>query len=290
MRYMMLKQRAMVLTAVLAMVLPAGLLRAAEVFEPSEFLRFVEENDGGRLEAAIVTYRNADGATVQLVSAVHVAERAYYRALNERFAKHDAVLYEMIKPAGAPAPRPGAQSGGAVSALQRMLQTLLELDFQLDAIDYTPRHFVHADLDVDTFFRMQRERGESIVTMMLNVMIQELARGPQGRETPQVGLAELMMAMQSPDRARQLKLLLARQFGEMDRLIAGLEGPDGSVLLTERNKAAIRALEQTLAEGRRNIAIFYGAAHMNDLEARLMQLGGFERVNHEWKIAWDMME
>ena len=35
--------------------------------------------------------------------------------------------------------------------------------FQLDGIDYNAGNFVHADLDTETFHRMQEERGESIL-------------------------------------------------------------------------------------------------------------------------------
>ena len=41
----------------------------------SDFMRLIDTgNTGSRLETADVAYRNADGVTVHLVSAVHVAE------------------------------------------------------------------------------------------------------------------------------------------------------------------------------------------------------------------------
>ena len=33
----------------------------------------------------------------------------------------------------------------------------------------------------------------------------------------------------------------------MDEMVAGLEGPNGSVLVTERNKAALKVLKDTIA-------------------------------------------
>jgi hypothetical protein len=271
----------------LVLTLAASAAAQAEQPELSQFLRFVEDDKGGgKLEAAVATYENDAGAKVHLVSAVHIGEAGYYRQLNRLFEDYDAVLYEMVKPAGAPAPRSGAQAGSGVGMIQRFLTVFLELNFQLDAVDYTPEHFVHADLDLETFVRMQQDRGESLLSLMLQSMLNEMARGPRGNEA---GLGELMLALQAPDRARQLKLLLARSFEDMDRIVAGMEGPDGSVLLTERNKAAMKVLDETLEKGRRNIGIFYGAAHMADLEARLLQQG-FRRVNHEWRVAWDMTQ
>src|SRR4051812_16993226 len=64
-----------------------------------DFIRFVEDDKGGgRLEAAVVTYRNAKGVTVHLVSALHVGEKSYYEGLTKTFRGYDAVLYELIKP------------------------------------------------------------------------------------------------------------------------------------------------------------------------------------------------
>ena len=122
------------------------------------FLRFVDHGTaGGRLETSDVTYRNADGVTVRLVSAVHIGEKAYYQAMEQSFAGDDAVLYELVKPKDAPAPAKGERpaSGSGIGDLQRMLKDVLKLDFQLDAIDYSAKNFVHADLDAETFRKMQ---------------------------------------------------------------------------------------------------------------------------------------
>jgi hypothetical protein len=70
-------------------------------------------------------------------------------------------------------------------------------------------------------------------------------------------------------------------------MVAGLEGPNGSVLVTERNKAAIKVLKQQIAAGKKNMAIFYGAAHMKDMEKRLEDLG-FKRQKVEYRVAWDL--
>src|SRR5438132_13552704 len=63
-----------------------------------KFLRFVEDgHSGGRLETAVVTYRNEAGVTVRLVGAVHIGEKSYYEGLNDTFRGDDAVLYELVK-------------------------------------------------------------------------------------------------------------------------------------------------------------------------------------------------
>ena len=253
--------------------------------EKEKFLRFVEDEDGGgRLEAAIVTYENDKGARVHLVSAVHVGERKYFTDLAKTFEGYDALLYEMVKPRDAAVPGPGVQSDSMVSTFQRLLKDLLELEFQLDAIDYRAKNFVHADLTAEEFVQLQEERGESILSLMLRAMMAEMQK-PQ--QAPEISLPELLVAFTSPDRARHFKMILGRQFEDMEQKVAGLEGPNGSVLVTERNKAAVRILKETVAKGKKNVGLFYGAAHMPDLSKRLAE-AGFKPVKTEWRVAWDM--
>jgi hypothetical protein len=234
--------------------------------------------------------------TVHLVGAVHIADPGYYAALNKIFEGYDALLYEMVKPAdmGAPRRRAAGEDGGIeangiglVHILQKGMKMFLDLDYQLDGIDYTKRNFVHADLTAEEFNRMQDERGESIFGLMLQQMMKELMKGDAANRAQDLDPMALLAALSSEDSARQLKLILARQFEHMDEMVAGLEGPDGSVLVTERNKAAIKVLKEQIAAGKKNLAIFYGAAHMKDLEKRLEEKG-FKRTKLEYRVAWDL--
>jgi hypothetical protein len=260
--------------------------------EPTKFMRWVGDARGGKLESAIVTYRNKAGARVDLVSAIHVGDKAYYAVLDRLFAGYDAVLYEMVKPAGMEEmPAPGEREDSPVSTVQRMIQDMLGLEFQLDRIDYRAKNFVHADLDVETFSRMQEERGESLFVLMLQTMMNDLldpqAGARQGGRLANMTLPELLAVLTSPDRPTQLKLLLAPEFENIDGMMGALEGPDGSVLLTERNKAAMRVVKETLGKGKKNLAVFYGAAHLRDMEKRLKGMG-FEPVATRWVTAWDV--
>jgi hypothetical protein len=260
---------------------------------PSQFIRFVEDNRGNaRLESAETVYRNRDGVTVELIAAVHIADAEYFRGIDEKLSRYEAMLYEMVKPKGADVHRPRAARENAhwIAMVQRFLKTHLDLEFQLDAIDYTRENFVHADLDAETFARLQAERGESIGTLMLQSMLHELTRQQDGPPRPQPGLGDLLAALNSPDRARELKLLLGRQFIDIESQLAGMEGPRGSVILTERNKAAMKILRDTIAAGKKDIAIFYGAGHLSGMEKILVEEMQFERVGQTWRTAWDMSQ
>ena len=287
--------------------------RSADAPEGSKFLRFVgDEHGGGTLQASVVRYENDQGVTVDLVAAVHIADKSFFRALDDSFADYDAVLYELVASKDMLAPTtqgsglrtmkphddehtPTTQKGerkrprGAIAfvgTIQKFLRDTLKLTFQLEEIDYKRANFIHADLDAETFAQMQDERGESLGGLLIQSMLREMARGDAAN---QPGLGELLFAMQSPDKARQLKLLFAKQFNKIDDQMSGMEGKDGSVLLTERNKAAMRTLKNATASGKRTIAIFYGAGHLKGMDKILTEEMGYHQVGPPfWRVAWDM--
>ena len=263
---------------------------AGEQAKATDFLRFVDKgSSGGRLETADIAYRNADGVTVHLVAAVHIGERDYFEGLNQSFKLRDAVLYEMVKPKDQPAPEHGQQSTSSISQFQRMLKDQLDLEFQLDVVDYSAPNFIHADLDAETFEKMQNERGESMMMLMLKSMFQQMSK-PQPEMTEEEAdkqIEDLVHIFTRPDSSRQLKLLLAKNLAQMEEGGMGLDVMGGTVILTERNKAAMKTLEHTLKDGKKDIAIFYGAAHMPELSKQLTDMG-FKPVASEWRMAWDL--
>lgn len=255
-----------------------------------KFLRFVEDaRAGSRLETAIVTYRNDAGVTVRLVGAVHIGEKSYYEGLNDTFRGDDAVLYEMVKPKDADVPKPNQPSKSGIGQFQHYLKDALNLDFQLDDIDYSRPNFVHADMDAETFEKMQDERGESMFTLMIRQMMDAMSNGEAAKSLANDDLTnDLITMLCRPDAERQVKLLLARHMGDMEKTAAGLGGPNGSVILTERNKAAMKVLKDTLAKGTKHISVFYGAAHMPGMSETLEKEMGFKPVSVEWRMAWDL--
>ena len=118
------------------------------------------------LEAAIVHCVPADrsktGPTVDLVAAVHVADKKYYDQLNREFAGYDVVLYELIAPEGTKIPKGGSGTGSIVSTVQNAIKDLLGLEFQLEQIDYTRGNMVHADMTPKQFVKSMQQRGESV--------------------------------------------------------------------------------------------------------------------------------
>lgn len=244
------------------------------------------------LETSISRYvptdEDRDGVSVDLISAVHIGDTSYYEQLNRQFKKYDVVLYELVAPKGTKIPKGGRGAGGGpVGMLQVGIKRMLKLDYQMDRVDYTAKNFVHADMTPEQFAKSMKDRGESVWSMMLKAMIQGMAA--QGSKNS-VSDIELLMALFDKNRALKLKRIMARQFEDLDGQLQMFNGPDGSTIITERNKVALEVLKKQLADGKKKIGIFYGAGHFADMEKRL--IAGFKLKHHSdrWIEAWDLRD
>jgi hypothetical protein len=260
---------------------------------PGRFLRLARDKDNQpvALETPIMRFAPADGkqgqATVDLVAAVHIAEKSYYEQLNREFKRYDAILYELVAPEDSKVPQksdPG--SSHPLSLLQNGMKDLLALEFQLKGIDYTAKNMVHADMSPDQFAESMEKRGESAMTMLTRMlgyaMTQQSGAGNGASD------GQLLLALFDKNRTLALKRILAEQFENSEGSLAALEGPQGSTLIAGRNKVALDVLRKELAAGKKKIAIFYGAAHMPDMEARLRDEFGMTPVNTRWLAAWNL--
>lgn len=237
----------------------------------------------GRYETSIARYRDGSDRTVDLVSVVHIGDSSYYADLEQRFSAYDALLYELVAPKGSRPGRGRKKGTSVISQVQRLMKDSLDLQFQLDAIDYEAKNFVHADLSPKEFLAKQKERGESMVTLMIRAMLAGMQNSKDG---PQITSYHLLFGINNP---KYLKFLFAQQLENVEALLAALGGGKGeeSTIVGDRNAAAIEVLNERLEKGDDNIGIFYGAAHMPDLEDRLLQLG-FKYEGEEWLTAWDV--
>lgn len=261
--------------------------------EARKYVRVARDSDARplALETSVVTFiadgGKYKGVTVELVGAVHVADRAYYQQLNKLFTEYDVLLYELVAPEGARIPKGGREKGGsAIGSLQGGMSSLLELHHQLDGIDYTKDNFVHADMTPDEFAKSMRDRGESFLQIFLRALGQGAALQATGKQS--VSETDLLLAMLSKDRALRLKRLMARQFEEMESSMSIFDGPEGSTLITERNKKCFDVLGKQLELGHKRIGIFYGAGHLADMEKRLADDFRMKRTSEKWIAAWDL--
>ena len=158
------------------------------------------------------------------------------------------------------------------------------MKFQLDHIDYTAPNFVHADMDMETFLRRQEEKGENLLSLIEKGHAAQEKAGDGGS----FDFNQMFTLFGSDSTPDGNKLTLGRQFHHIEGLLGGMEGDEGSVLVGERNVAALEVMEEQIAAGKKKLGLFYGAAHLPDFDRRLREEYGFVRTGTGWLTAWDI--
>jgi hypothetical protein len=268
----------------------------------SSFVRIAKGKDGQpvALQAAVVRLVPASGVgglTVDLVSAVHIGDRAYYARLNDLMEQYDVLLYELVAPEGTRIPKGGRKSDSPLAFLQPVVKLVLGFEWQTDRIDYTRKNFVHADLSMEQLAEAARKRGDDGLTLALSVAADMLRRyNLQERQraqgaAPGKDAAEEpfdITSLLEPEGAAKLKQILGRQLVASATPDSGLGPTLHTLLVADRNQAALKVFQRELAKGRKKIGIFYGAAHMPDFEKRLREDFGLKRSSERWLTAWDL--
>jgi hypothetical protein len=258
--------------------------------EATDFLRFIEDDEAESdfLQTAIVTYTSPAGISVDLVGAIHIADAAYFEALNTRFKSYDVVLYELV---GRPMVereelKPGDGHGKLqwLGQVQETLRKTLKLESQLRGIDYTAPNFVHADMSVEGFFKTQESKQETFLSLWLKAI---QAQNALPRDRPQPSMLELIRILRQEDPSMDLKRMMGEEFDSMEQLITGIEANGGTTIIGERNRHALEVMDREIQAGKIRLAIFYGAAHLPDMEERLLQRG-YTPKKTEWITAWNI--
>ncbi len=288
--------------------------------EKKAWSRFVETPAEAKLETPIVHYTNSDGVKVDLIGAIHVGDRKYYEQLNELFKTYDVILYELVSDEerrdevtgesdeSEDVPDDAAEDSGekdekgeeedeeapdlseigmsAAGAVQFGMASMLDLEHQLDVIDYSAENFIHADMDPSMYKDKKKEKGETFMLFLIRAYKYEFAKMRKGDTSGQLDIVSLIGNMFKHDASTAMKLEMAKTLQETDDFDTALEGKTGSVILAERNKYALEVLRKTLPEGHKKIGIFYGAAHIDGMDKILVNDMNFKRGETKWVTAW----
>lgn len=264
-------------------------LPALAVADADTLFARVAENEQQQplaLQVAIVSYGLPGNRKlrIDLVSAVHIGDRAYYADLNRRFESYDALLYELIAPKDAVITRDDNQSKSVLSSTQLAMKNLLDLSFQLDEIDYGARNFVHADFSPKELSQSMHERGESLYVYFWRIFyasMNQYAKDPLGLNEMQK-----LSSMLTSRSDNAFKVMLAYELVDLDAYSEILGDDADSAVIGARNQRAIDVLREQLLDGAERVAIFYGVAHMPDMEQRLLQQLGLVYLDTTWVDAW----
>ncbi|XP_028774032.1 uncharacterized protein LOC114731071 [Neltuma alba] len=218
----------------------------------------------------------------------------------------------------------GAKGINILGCIQRWMAQILMLDFQLDSLSYEAENWYHADLDYETFKLLQLEKGESFFSFARDMtlrstkaMLQPASSVPEDLGSwrskllwasrvlpmPLVGLFIIgsvcadagsqasaypeIEALSSLDFGAAIKFFLAKRLAtELTEVTADVE--EKSVIIGERNKAAVDSLRKAIQEGHNRIAILYGGGHMPDLGRRLREQFDLDPGRVQWITAWSI--
>jgi len=269
--------------------------KAKDEVEIDHFMR-VRKNSAGKpeaLETSVTRYETVNAAgepvIVDLIGVVHIGEKDYYQELNKHFVKYDALLYELVAPEGTRIPKGGRGEGDGLNplaAMQMGMKSMLELEFQLEHIDYTPDNFIHADMSPEEFMESMKKNDESFGKMFLKA----IGQGMKGETRTDVSSGDLLAAMFSKNPAMKLRRTMAQQMRDMEGGMAIFEGREGSTIIDHRNAKALEVMKREIANGKKRVAIFYGAGHLPDMERRLMSDFQMKRGGQFWLTAWKLSD
>jgi hypothetical protein len=259
---------------------------------PREFIRVEEAATATELQTSVVCLKKGK-ASVELVGAIHIADKKYYEALGKRFESYDALLYEGIggddEPAEDVAKEPlkkidaAVPEKGKLNGLHAAYESGAEwlgLSYQMKEIDYEKANFVHADLSFAEFSELQKKRGESLLGFMIKTALQQQEM-PKAREPNSL---KMLISLVRGDK-NGLKRELVHTLGEGDDQVAGLAGEN--VIVGDRNAKCLEVLDREVLGGKKKLGIFYGAAHFPDMVKRL-ETAGWKVKNTEWMVAWQI--
>lgn len=180
-------------------------------------------------------------------------------------------------------PSPGEEkesSGG----IQRQLASSLGLVFQPEVMNEGGPNWRNSDMSVDEVQERMDAAGVDAGPLFNMLSGESFAAKFAGFMLRLVTASEQSRAM--------TKLMMVEMLGSADQLLAAGAGGMGNaagfmkVLIDDRNAVVVADLERIIETEPdvRTVGILYGAGHLADLEARLVQLG-YKPVADEWFAA-----
>ncbi|MBQ6828393.1 MAG: hypothetical protein IJO46_10310, partial [Thermoguttaceae bacterium] len=220
-----------------------------------------------------------------------LGEAAYYERLNAEFQEYETVVFELVAEEGFDvkdlaaaheAKKQGAASPlDAISFLQQSLSDALGLVYQTDGIDYSAPNLKRGDADADEFLARLTTGGD-IPLFFANSSLESLFSSENGRFE---GWA--LACLLAKDKRLTLRRLFADELARTELTV----DPDAreTALIHYRNEIAVDVAKKELEAGKTKIAVFYGAAHLDDLARRVEKtLQNSRRSEPRWIAAWSM--
>ena len=295
-------------------------------FAVEPYMRVTNGATGGvELQVAVrkLVPTNGVGPVIWLAGASHIGETNYYALLQKHLDAQALVLFEGVHngrkpaqtnaaPAGKtaeatpPSPKPEAAAPepatkpGERTSLQKDLAESLGLVFQLEAINYTRTNFLNSDLSLKELRDLMDKDDEpaapdSPKEKRKNEAFETLIKAMEGNSLFGTLLkAGFKMVGGNPRLQAMTKLALIEALGGIRGDLSRMKSlPEDvqrlmEVLIQSRNDAVLRDLRAELkrAQPPASVSIFYGAAHMEDMERRVRREFGYRAESDLWLPAF----
>ena len=258
------------------------------------YLRSRALQDGGKtLDIAARAFSPAANTnlTVWLVGVSHVGTSNYYSQIQALLNDCDLVLFEGVdgdRPEFRERSPDHPQERGD---LQVRLARTLGLEFQLHAIDYSKGHFRNSDLSaaelVAVFEGLDPETMDSAALNEFEDLLATMSNESFGGN---VAAMLLDWVGAYPGLRTGMTYMMVEISGNLQGDLSQLGGVPQSlrelmdVLIRRRNEVVVRDVDLFLDSpgDARSVAVFYGAAHMEDLEFRLTEAHGLIPTAERW--------
>lgn len=291
-----MKPLRLLLAAAAFAVAPHVFAEAATAPAKLGFLRSADAEGGMRaLQTATIEYRptRGSGPNILLVGVAHLGTKDYYEALQKRLDAATVVLYEGV---GLKDMKLAPGTVDSSAGIQGSLANALGLKFQLDVIDYRRAQFINSDLHVPELKEeVQKHAPATGDAPSSEALLDQLTDALQGTGMTGGALNQMIGLLgATPQMQEMTKVMLVEvlsQAGEFLELAKGLS-PEMKdlfdVLLTQRNAIVMRDLRTQLGKHRagETIAVFYGAAHMDELAERIRTELGYAPAAPQWDKAF----
>jgi len=256
-----------------------SLLVRQSILPQVAFVRTVDRTDGVSVSQTMARKLVAPGKPdVWLVGAAHIGAKQYYADLQELLDAQDTVLYEGVRSQKQPKAPPKADPN-APKQFYQVLSDAIGLDFQLVDINYNRPHWINSDLTMEQLDAINSKAGKGKPTMF-NTVEQMLQPG-----SPQAKMMTSFFQSAPPSIKEAFKIFLVDKISKMETMLtAGSDPATIEVLLTARNKSVEDVFAQVMAgsEPPKSVGIFYGAAHLYDIQKALAAKYGYQATEQRW--------
>jgi hypothetical protein len=213
-----------------------------------------------------------------LVGVAHIGTKEYYSQIQAVLDARSIVLFEGVRPKTGK-PVPPKNDPKASKPIYQILGDAVGLDFQLTDINYQHPNWINSDLSMEELERLNRKGGKGKPTGFDNV---QKMLDPNSPQTKMLG----QFFKTAPASVKEaLKIFLVEKLAKVDTILAATLDPTTlNVLLTARNQSILDTLEKVLEgpQPTKSIAIFYGAAHLTEVQKAVMAKYGYRPQEQTW--------